>query len=69
MADDDREDTPDVDVSAFPGYDAGFKRGYRLGIGRALVHFREALISSGTDPGTAYLLAEKLKKWIEKHGG
>lgn len=62
------DDTPTEGVVELPGFEPGFRQGYDLGIRRALDHFRHALITSGTDPGTAYLLAEKLRRWIEAHG-
>jgi hypothetical protein len=62
-------DTPPTDVAELPGYGPGFIDGYRLGLARAIECFRLALIESGTDPGRAFLLAEKLTRWISAHGG
>jgi hypothetical protein len=63
------DDTPTEDVSQLPGYAPGFKTGYRVGLRRALQCLRLAMIEDGTDPGEAYLLAEKLQRWIAANGG
>lgn len=66
MADD---ETPPEGLETLTGYEPGFKIGYRVGMARALDCLRRALIESGTDPGEAYLLAEKLRRWISANGG
>lgn len=63
------DDTPKDGVETLAGYEPGFKIGYRIGMARALEHFQRALIESGTDPGEAYVLAQKLRRWIVAHGG
>lgn len=62
----DAGDTPKIAVTE---YGPGFLDGYRIGMQRTLDCFRQALIEDGTDPGEAYLLAEKLRRWIVAHGG
>lgn len=56
-------------MEGLPGYEPGFKIGYRIGVARALTCFRLAMIEDHTDPGEAFLLAEKLRRWIDANGG
>jgi hypothetical protein len=63
------DDTPEAEPVRLPGYEPGFKDGYRIGMDRALWCLREAMIEDRTDPGEAYLITEKLRRWIAAHGG
>jgi hypothetical protein len=63
------DDTPDEGLELLAGYEPGFRIGYRIGMARALECFQRALIESGTEVGAAYLLAERLRRWIAANGG
>ena len=63
------DDTPEAGTETLAGYEPGFKDGYRIGMSRTLECMQRAMIEDGTDPGSAYLLVEKLRRWIAAHGG
>lgn len=63
------DDTPEAEATKLPGYEPGFRIGYRIGMARALECLRNAMIEDKTDPGEAYLIVEKLRRWIAAHGG
>lgn len=63
------DDTPEEGIELLAGYEPGFKIGYRIGMARTIECFQRAMIESGTNPGEAYLIAEKLRRWIAANGG
>lgn len=55
------ETTAKNDRRDLPGYDVGVRRG----IDETLVALRFSLSEGGTDMGVAFLMAERLKQWME----
>jgi hypothetical protein len=63
------DDTPAKGVEVLPGYDVGFRDGYRLAKTRILHQYRRLMVASGASQNDAMLWENGLREWLEAHGG
>lgn len=56
---------PESSISTKPNEDA--RRWIEAGVKKTLLAFRIKLIEDGTDAGVAFLLAERLRRWIDEN--
>jgi hypothetical protein len=62
-------DTDRHEIDGFPGYEPGFAAGWKRGIADSLEALRTALIEGGTDPGTAFQMAERVGRAVSASNG
>jgi hypothetical protein len=62
-------DTDRHEIDGFPGYEPGFAAGWKRGIADSLEALRTALIEGGTDPGTAFHIAERVGRAVGASNG
>lgn len=66
---DEQEKTPVDPPDTLPGYDVGFKEGYKLARTRIVYQYQRMLMANGATALDALRWAQALREWLDLHGG